>query len=365
MQPEVEHHMNDRIFRSENLRRSRDVTRAATALLVAHVHNAYPDSILQDRWPGDNDAAMVLKAASVPAAMTAGNWAAALQQASALDFVYSLAPIAASATLLKSSGIQFTFDGNGSIAIAHLLANTSNAGFSAEGLPIAFQDFSFDGPVLTPHKLTSLTGFTREALQHSTPNIETMVRTMLAESAALTLDTVLFDANVGDTTRPNGLRYGISATSGNSTNPTKKEAMFEDLALLLGAIASVAGNGPVVIVADPVKAMFLRLWSAPNAPYKVLASPALLNGEVIAIAANALVSSLGAMPRFNVSNQATLHMEDTSPAAISAVATPNTVAAPIRSLWQTDTIALRMILDVAWGLRTAAGLAWLDDVTAW
>src|SRR3954462_5919046 len=37
-----------------------------------------------------------------------------------------------------------------------------------------------------------------------------------------------------------------------------------------------------------------------------------------------------------VSDQAVLHMEDTAPAQLSTVATPNAVAAPIRSLFQTE-----------------------------
>jgi hypothetical protein len=40
----------------------------------------------------------------------------------------------------------------------------------------------------------------------------------------------------------------------------------------------------------------------------------------------------GDEPRFDVSDQATLHMEDTTPLAIGTAGSPNTVAAPVRSI---------------------------------
>jgi hypothetical protein len=47
----------------------------------------------------------------------------------------------------------------------------------------------------------------------------------------------------------------------------------------------------------------------------------------------------GGAPRFDVSDQATLHLEDTTPLAIGTAGAPATVAAPVRSLFQTDSMA--------------------------
>ena len=60
---------------------------------------------------------------------------------------------------------------------------------------------------------------------------------------------------------------------------------------------------------------------------------------------------------------ATLHMEDTTPLAIGTVGSPNTVAAPVRSLWQTDTVGIRMIQPMNWTLRRSGVLAWTQSVT--
>jgi hypothetical protein len=56
-------------------------------------------------------------------------------------------------------------------------------------------------------------------------------------------------------------------------------------------------------------------------------------------------------------------MEDTTPLAIGTAGTPATVAAPARSLFQTDSIALRMIMDVNWTLRRSGVVAWTSSVT--
>ena len=56
-------------------------------------------------------------------------------------------------------------------------------------------------------------------------------------------------------------------------------------------------------------------------------------------------------------------MEDTAPAQISAAGTPNAIAAPVRSMFQTDSIALRMIMDLNWTMRRAGMVAFVAGVT--
>jgi methylthioribose-1-phosphate isomerase len=55
-------------------------------------------------------------------------------------------------------------------------------------------------------------------------------------------------------------------------------------------------------------------------------------------------------PAFDVSEQATIHMEDTTPLEIVSGTGPTT-ADPVRSLWQTNSMGVRMVLDVSWTMR--------------
>jgi len=72
-------------------------------------------------------------------------------------------------------------------------------------------------------------------------------------------------------------------------------------------------------------------------------------GQVIAVDAADFVSVGGEAPRFEVSDSATLHYEDTDPQHITG-GTPSP-AIPVRSLWQTDSLALRLILPLNWTMR--------------
>jgi hypothetical protein len=75
------------------------------------------------------------------------------------------------------------------------------------------------------------------------------------------------------------------------------------------------------------------------------------------------VSVSGDAPRFEISDQATLHMEDTNPLQLAAAGTPAVVAAPAQSMFQTDSLALRLILPLNWTMRRAGVVAWVAGVT--
>ena len=205
-----------------------------------------------------------------------------------------------------------------------------------------------------------LATFTGEVFSHSTPTIEALASAVLSESVGLALDTALLDDSPGDATRPAGLRNGISPLTASTTTPPS-EALAEDVRELVVAVAGVAGNAPIILVASPAQAVSLKMWMGGNPIYEVLAC-GLAGGVVVAVASNALVSAVDPVPRIDVSRAAVLHMEDVSPLQISAERTPPTVAAPVRSLFQTDTIALRLRLEVSWALRNAGGLAWMQNV---
>jgi hypothetical protein len=86
-------------------------------------------------------------------------------------------------------------------------------------------------------------------------------------------------------------------------------------------------------------------------------------GTVILVDAADFVVVGGDAPRFEVSDQATLHFDDTTPLQIGTPGTPPTVAAPVQSLWQTDSLALRLILPINWCLRRGGVVAWTAGVT--
>ncbi len=242
--------------------------------------------------------------------------------------------------MLLSGGLQLRF-GNAAILCPGLLSAATNATFVEEAAPIPVRQFSINGPRLEPKKFAIISTFTEEAFSHSTPVIEALVRAVLTESVGLALDAALFDASEGDATRPAGLRYNISGLTASTTTPPS-EALAEDVRELVGAVAGVSANAPVVLIASPAQAVSLRLCMGSDPAYEVLASSGLADGMVVAVATNALASAADPAPQIDVSRTALLHLEDAAPLHIGSEGTPPTVTGPARSLYQTDAVGLRL-----------------------
>ena len=73
------------------------------------------------------------------------------------------------------------------------------------------------------------------------------------------------------------------------------------------------------------------------------------------------VSFAGGAPSFVGTDVATLHEDDTTPLPISAGAV---VAAPVRSLFQTNSAALRALWEIDWAVMRAGAVQALSAV-AW
>jgi hypothetical protein len=134
--------------------------------------------------------------------------------------------------------------------------------------------------------------------------------------------------------------------------------MFADLSAIVGAVAAVAGANPILIIAGPAQSRRLKMRMAGRGDlgFEVFTSSGIAEGLVIGIASNVLASAIDPLPTIEVSDQTTIHQEDASPLPIVGSSTP---APGVRSLWQTDALALKIRLRVDWGLRSSAGLAWI------
>jgi hypothetical protein len=85
-------------------------------------------------------------------------------------------------------------------------------------------------------------------------------------------------------------------------------------------------------------------------------------GTVIGLDPAALASAYGAEPEISSSKEAVIH-EDSAPLAIASPGTPPVIAAPTRSLWQSDCIATLLILRAAWTWRAAGCVAWISTAS--
>jgi hypothetical protein len=338
--------------------RAADVfVRTATAYLLSYANKGEPIAdVLARHYRGDRSVELLTRAASSPATLTGTGWADSLAATATPDFLISIGPQSAGATVLRRC-LSFQFDGDASLKIPSITSASANATFVGEGAPIPARQLSFDtGVTLAPRKFAVIIPFSREIFSFSVPNIETTVRAVLTESVGHALDAAMFSSTAADATRPAGLLVGIGAT----TPATAADlAMLSDVETLSAAVAPVAGNAPLLFVASPKQAARLRYGTSVK-DIEVLSSSALSDKTVICIATNCVASAIDPAPRFDVTDQTTLHM-DTVPLPL-ATGTGPTVASPIRSLWQTDTLGLKCVLQTTWGLRSSTGLAYMSAV---
>jgi HK97 family phage prohead protease/HK97 family phage major capsid protein len=323
---------------------------------------------------------IVLKAASAPAMTTVTGWAAELVQQIYADFMEALLPISV-LPQLSAKGLSLSFGAAGRIVIpTRNLTPAISGSFVGEGAPIPVRQGAFASQTLVPKKAAVITTWTKEMDDHSTPAIEGLLRQAILEDTAIALDAVLLDNNVATTIRPPGLRSygaGLTPTAGGGF-----VAFVGDMKLLLGALLT-ATNGNVrspVLIMNTTQA-FNLYWMQPTTavvglfpfraevesgrlgPASLITSSTVPAGQVIAVDAADFVVAGAEGPRLEVSDTATLHLEDTAPADIvSGPAGTPVAATPVKSMWQTDSLALRMILKQNWLMRRPV-VSWMAAVT--
>jgi hypothetical protein len=163
----------------------------------------------------------------------------------------------------------------------------------------------------------------------------------------------------GTDARPAGILRGL--TTLGATAGATNDALRADLAKLANTVMPVGGED-IVFVASPQTALRIRLNVGSAFTYPIISSAQVPAGTVVAIALPALVSATDSTPRIRVEQDAVLHLEDSS-ASVAQIGVTGTMTSPVRSTFQTDSIAIRLILTVAWGLRDQNGVAFISSVT--
>ena len=187
----------------------------------------------------------------------------------------------------------------------------------------------------------------------------------MADAATKSVDAAVFSTRAADATHPGGLLAGVSALTATTPGASDLEAAATDVAALAAEIAS-AGIDPtdMVLVAAWPQAVKLKLLSGPNFNNAILGTNALADGTIVGIApAGIAVGDPGTPPEVEVSKEAAVHFEDTSPQPISIAGSPNVVSAPVRSAFQQNLLVVRVRARCAWAslpgsVQFMTGVGW-------
>jgi len=337
------------------------------------------DAALHQHYEGDEAtkviAGVVTRAAPAGASTTLATWAAELVQTATAAMLQPLvARRILPALAAQGTALQFGPDA-GVIRIPSEAATPNIAGsFVGEAQPIPVRRMGFTSLSLYPHKVGVITRYSREIAAYSNPSLEGLVRDAIIRKTGLMLDTLLIDATAGGgsgSTRPAGLIYGLSAIT--ATAGGGYAAILGDLKALTAPFYAANAGERLVMLINPAQALGLMMTPGPgNTGFNwteqftgrltIIESTVVAAGTVYMIDAADFVSVMGT-PEFMVSEEATLHIEDTSPAHISTTGTPNVVAAPVESMYQTNQLALRLILPTTWAMRRTGMVQYMTGVT--
>jgi hypothetical protein len=135
--------------------------------------------------------------------------------------------------------------------------------------------------------------------------------------------------------------------------------MVEDLASLGASVAPYSGNGQLAFIMAAKQAIAVSL-QAENFDFPLFTSSTLPSGTVIAVATPAIAAVVEPLPRIDSTEVALVHEETAAQPIVTAA---GAVATPVRSLYQTDSVGLRLRLPISWTLRAPGAIAWMQAVT--
>ena len=333
------------------------------------------DQVMDERYGQDDHlkavAGNVVKGASAPAMSNVDGWAAELSRESYAAFLDLLQP---ESVIPRVPMNRFEFAGFSAINIPGRAETPNLAGaFRAEGDPIPVKQAATMKTVLTPKSMGVISTFTAECLRRSTPSIEALIRKWIVEDTAVALDTQFLGNAAATPMAPAGLQNLAGANTAASSGNEHAEIAADIKGMVSSMTSSNLGRRPVWIM-HPSNLIALNMTltavgtpafpeTASNSLYgmPVVTSTTVPTDVVYLVDASELAIAFSG-PQFLGTDVASVHMEDTTPLPI--VDGAGTAAAPVRSLYQTNSLGLRMTLETDWSMTRAGAVVTLTGV-AW
>lgn len=286
----------------------------------------------------------IKRATTNPAMTTIPGWAQELANSTTAGFIMSLASGAKAAPSVFARAHGFQLSAN---MRAVSVSADAVAAFVAEGNAIGISSAVLFASSLMPHSVKCLVTFSEELADHSTPNVEAVLRQILTEAVGTAVEDAFFSADAASAANPAGVLVG-------ATSVTPGDTFAADIMALVAAIAPA--TDPIFITSPARRAAIAAAGGFVGFDYPVYASSAVDDDMLIALDADKLAVGFGGAPNFKTSIEATV-VEQTQDTVGPVLATP-----PTRSLWQTNSASLKATLPVSWAKKPSAA-AVVDGVT--
>lgn len=271
---------------------------------------------------------------------------------------------------------RITFDGNNTLKFPMRAADpTMDADFIGEGDAIPVKAAGLTSKTIVQKKMGVIGAYTAELFERSTPNIVEVIRNAMLRDTAIKLDTAFLSALPVSDVQPAGMQSLAGTPIDGSGMGTVDGAIAAIKAAIVAMSNNLLGARPAWVMHPSIAWSLQMMTTAVGNP----AFPEMANGTLVGIpvytsttvpanliflidCAEILFAYDG--PRFMASDQATLHMA--APALpIEDGASPDSAhASPVRSLYQTDSLALRTIWHLNWDQLRDGAVVVINNVPA-
>jgi HK97 family phage major capsid protein len=312
-------------------------------------------------------------------AITADNdWAAQLLRPAYGQFLDILRPQTILPRLAAAGGQTLNFDTNGSLILPTYAGTKGqvSGSFLGEGGSIQVKATKFGQKSIKQAKLGVITVFSKEILSRSIPAIEPIVQDAIVQDTAYILDTAAISTSTENaaTNTPAGLLAGATAVPvGGSADHAAVTKAFRTAFNKMND--ENLGQSPVIVI-SPQTARAISLMTNTNGAYifrdeiaagRFLGAPLILSTAVpltqaIVVDTAHMAFGLGA-PAFTTSDSAALIMDDTG--KTTNTATNGAIYDnQMTSLFQTDSMAVRMIARTAWSALRDGAVQYVTGLSA-
>lgn len=274
-------------------------------------------------------------------------------------------------TLLGTIGARMlSFAGAPGIKIPRQTAGASGTWLDGEASAIPVKALAFDAVNLTPKKMGTITVVSRELIERSDPSALSIIRDDLVASAATAMDQTFCGGSAAGSGSPAGIFNGSSTLTASNQSNTLTDATADMLSLLSKVAGTEQIPGPFVWAMNTLLLTTLQFMRDANgayafrdelnsgmlAGYPVVVSDAAASADrIMLLAPNQILVANGMAPTLDLSTEATIHRETVPADNLNA-------ATPVQSLWQTDSVGFRMLLETDWGKRHAWAAAVIGAV---
>jgi hypothetical protein len=329
-------------------------TRAIAAHVLARTSNKNPNVIVKAAWPSDNRAELIARSATTPTSRSD------FPSRDIVESFRSLAPGSAALRLFEL-GLTLDLTGATTIRIPHVVNLPLQPIFIAEGAPAPAVQWTFASTIVGPgRKIVLLSAVTSEVNDATPETAAAVIGRVLADCTNRSIDTAAFGTQLDDTITPTGLLNGATPIAAAAAGV---DAMAEDLGNLIGAIGNAGiDSTDAVFVCGPREATLINIKvGSTKFTNPVLSTLGLPPKTVACFAPAGVVSGWRDPPSIETAKESVIHFESATPADI--VSTGGAVAAPVKSMFQTDVISIRVRANCAWA--AVAGAAQVVENINW